>query len=213
MSISSILKKVLPPEEKKFFDFFDDGAELAYHAAVLFHDIIFDAYSEDRFIEAKNLKSRSSEVAKNCLAELNKTFVTPIDREDIMYITIRLNKITKRIIRGCLDLRIYNLKEYPPIMKQQAETLIKGARELQTGVTYLHKVSELKQVSESNHRMMEIENHGDDLLYHAMEEIFSGKYDALEVIKLRNVYRTIESALDNCSNVSESILNITLKNG
>jgi uncharacterized protein len=213
MGIINIMQKVLPPEEKKFFDYFDEAAEIASQAANLFHDIIFVEYNEERFIEAKNLKHRSSEMAKNTLAELNRTFVTPLDREDIMYLATRLNKITKRVIRGCFDLRIYKIKNYPQIMKQQSETLIKATEELRVGVSLLHKVANLKKVSESNHRMMEIENHGDELLYHAMEELFSGAYDTLEVIKLRNVYRTIESALDNCSNVSESVLNAILKHG
>ncbi len=69
----------------------------------------------------------------------------------------------------------------------------------------------LKEISDSNNKMMEIENHGDEILFQAMDEIFSGKHEALEVIKLRDIFKTIEGALDNCYSVSDTILNISIK--
>lgn len=66
-------------------------------------------------------------------------------------------------------------------------------------------------MTESHHRMKEIESHGDEILYKAMDELFSGQYDALTVLKLRDIYKDIEYALDTCFSVSDSIINIVLK--
>lgn len=208
---TGLLQKILPPSENKFYIYFEEGAATCSLAAQLFYDIVFNGLTESRLIEAKNIKGKSVFVAKNTLNELNKTFITPIDREDILHLSTLINKIAKRIVRTCINIRVYRLNQYPEIMKQQAETLLLATRELQSVVALLQKNASIKEISESNHKMMEIENHGDEILFSAMDEIFSGKHEALEVIKLRDIYKTIEGALDNCYSVSDAILNISLK--
>ena len=59
--------------------------------------------------------------------------------------------------------------------------------------------------------MKEIEAHGDEILFHAMDELFSGKYEALDVIKIRDIYKDIENALDLCFSVSDEVVNVVLK--
>lgn len=208
---SSLLQKILPPSENKFYSYFEDGAATCSQAAQLFHDIVFHGLTEGRLVEARTIKGKSVFIAKNTLNELNKTFITPIDREDILHLSTLINKIAKRIIRTCINIKVYRLNSYPEIMKQQAETLLLATKELQSVVAHLHKNASLSEISDSNHKMMEIENHGDEILFNAMDEIFSGKHEALEVIKLRDIFKTIEGALDNCYSVSDTILNISLK--
>ena len=211
MSLRSFFKKILPPEEKKFFEYFGQAAALAQQAAVLFKEMVQAGGTEEQFQRASEVKQKSVELAKFTIAELNQTFVTPIDREDIMYLSARLNKITKRTIRACRDLRIYKLHAYPAAMHQQADILITATQELTANLALLRRHVDIEQATNANRRMMELEGSGDDLLIQAMEDMFSGKYDALTVIKFRNVYQAIETALDNCFNVSETVLNIILK--
>ena len=71
----------------------------------------------------------------------------------------------------------------------------------------------MKRLTDSKNKMLEIENHGDDILLIALEDLFSGKFDAPTVIKLRDIYRWIEKSTDNCYNVANTILNIVLKHG
>lgn len=209
---SGLIQKILPPSENKFYEFFEEGALTCSLSAKLFHDIIFNGLTEARLVEARTLKGKSVFVAKNTLNELNKTFITPIDREDILHLSTLINKISKRIVRTCINLKVYRLDKYPETMRHQAETLLLATQELQSVVALLKRSASLKEISNSNHKMMEIENHGDDILFKAMDEIFSGKHEALEVIKLRDIYKTIESALDKCYSVSDTILNISIKN-
>ncbi|MBP5296732.1 MAG: hypothetical protein J6Y94_05310, partial [Bacteriovoracaceae bacterium] len=192
MSLKSFFKKILPPEEKKFFEYFGQAATLAQQAAVLFKEMVAAGGTEEQFQRASELKQKSVELAKLTITEVNQTFVTPIDREDIMYLSARLNKITKRTIRACRDLRIYHLKTYPTAMHQQADILITATRELTSNLALLRRHVDLEQATNANRRMMELEGSGDDLLIQAMEDMFSGKYDALTVIKFRNVYQAIE---------------------
>lgn len=213
MGMSNIAKILLPPEEKVFFNLFEQSAETCSEAAKLFFEISHKNLNEERLIHAKTLKHKGANLAKESTNQLNKTFITPIDREDIQLIASLLHKITKRIIRGCLNLRVYRLNQHTELMKHQAETLVKATDELKKTISYLRKISMIKEINDSNQRMYEIENHGDEILFNAMDELFSGKYDALTVIKLRDIYRSIEGALDYCFNVSDTIVNIALKHG
>ncbi|MFH0702063.1 MAG: DUF47 family protein [bacterium] len=206
-------EKMLPPEEKIFYTLFEDSAEVCSEIAKLFHGIMHKGFNEECVIQAKTLKHKSNDIAKQTLVQLNTTFVTPIDREDIQFIASLLNKITRKIVKACLNLKVYRLENYNENMKKQAETLVKAADELIFIVSLLRKVTQIKEVTESNQRMREIESHGDEILYKAMDDLFSGKYDALTVLKLRDIHKDIENALDLCFTVSDSIVNIVLKHG
>ena len=96
-------------------------------------------------------------------------------------------------------------------MKKQAETMLEATLELEKILGFLKKVSSVKEATESNQRMKTIESKGDDILYDAMDELFSGKYDPLTVMKLSDVYKGIEGALNICFSVSDEIVNIILK--
>jgi len=205
------LNYILPPEEKIFYVLFEDSAKTCKDLTLLYNKIINGELTEERIIEAKSLKHKSNALAKKALTELNNTFVTPIEREDIQAIATHLNKIAKKIVKACVNLRVYRLNKYTENMKKQGETLEKAADELIYVVSNLRKVSSVKDATESNIRMKEIESHGDEILYHAMDELFSGKYEALEVIKIRDIYKDIENALDICYSVSDEVLNVVLK--
>lgn len=124
------LEKLLPPEEKIFYNYFEESTKVCSEAAKLFYNIMYDGFNEDRLIQAKRLKHTSNNLAKQTLNKLNSTFITPIDREDIQLVSSLLNKITKKIVKACVNLRVYRLKEHTENMKKQAETLVKASDEL-----------------------------------------------------------------------------------
>lgn len=207
----NLLEKLLPPEEKTFYNFFEQSTNVCNETAKLFYDIMHHGFNEDKLIDAKRLKHSSNDIAKQTLVRLNSTFITPIDREDIQHIACLLNKITKKIVKACVNLRVYRLEVHNENMIKQSETLLKATEELNYIISHLRNVSQVKIITESHHRMREIESHGDEILYKAMDELFSGKYDALTVIKLRDIYKDIENALDTCFSVSDNIVHVVLK--
>ena len=151
------------------------------------------------------------EALEGSLALLNASFVTPIDREDIQLISTYLYKSTKVVLKACVNLRIYQIDSYNDIVKKQAEILMKSAEELRTIIGMLKKGSPLAEVTACCSRIKDIENRGDEILFDATEELFSGKFDALHVLKLRDIYKGIENALDMSSIISDVIVNIVLK--
>ncbi len=208
-----LLAKLLPPPENKFYNFFEDGAEVSELSSQLFYQIVHSDLQqrEEYLIHAKTYKRRAVEAMEGSLTLLNASFITPIDREDIQLISSYLYKSTKVILKACVNLRIYKIDSYNEIVKKQAEILIKSAEELRAIISLLKKNAPLKEVTACSYRIKDIENRGDEILFTATEELFSGKYDALSVLKLRDIYKGIENALDICSVIADQILNIALK--
>ena len=106
---------------------------------------------------------------------------------------------------------MYHLTEYTEEMKEQALTLVSATEQLGDIIKKFKKVSDVDDITKSNIAMKELETHGDEIHLKAMSELFSGKFDTLDVIKLRDMYKEIENALDACFNVSDTILSVVLK--
>lgn len=208
----NLFEKLLPPENKVFYDLFEDSAKNCHDMAILFNEAIAHGMTEELIVKARNLKHRGSGLERETTKRLNNTFVTPIDREDIQALATMLNKITKKLVQASMNLNVYHIKSFTEEMQQQSKTILKATTELIRSVSLLKTISKTKEITESRHAMKEIESLGDDILYRAMEKLFSGEFEAIEVIKLRDIYKVLESAMDNCYNVADAILNIALKN-
>lgn len=208
----NIFEKLLPPENKVFYDCFEDAAKNCNEMAMLFSEALDNGMTEELIVKARILKHRGSGLERETINKLNTTFVTPIDREDIQALATMLNKITKKIVQAAMNLNIYRMTSFTEEMLQQSRTILKATDELMRSVNLLKTISKTKEITASHESMKEIETLGDDILYRAMDKLFSGEFEALEVIKLRDIYKVLESALDKCFSVSDAILNIALKN-
>lgn len=208
----NIFDKLLPPEKKIFYDYFEDAARTCNKMAKLFNEALLEGITEERIIKARNYKHRSTGLEREIIYKLNSTFVTPFDREDIQGLASLLTKITKKLSQTFMNIRVYRMEKFTEEMLQQSSTLVKATTELTKSVQLLKNISKMKKIVASHETMKEIEALGDDILYRAMDKLFSGQFEAIEVIKLRDIYKGLESAMDNCFAVSDEILNIALKN-
>lgn len=209
---NNLISYILPPEDAVFFNLFQEGARICNEAALHYLSMTENGKMEQEFFEnARAIKKKATKNFKLTLKQLNRSFITPIEREDIQYIASLLQKITKRITRACLNLQVYRISKVTPEMKDQAKTLVAAADELNLVTQQLKKISDVDSITKSNIRMKELEIHGDDVVRGAIGELFSGKFDAIDVIKYRDIYKEIENALDACYSISDTVLNIVLK--
>lgn len=207
----NLMSYIMPPEDKMFFTLFQDSAEICKLSAKLYNEVLETKLTEEKKETALKYRKKGKLSYKLVLKQLNKSFITPIEREDIQYIAVQLNKINKKIVKACLNLEVYHLTEYTEEMKEQALTLVSATEQLGDIIKKFKKVSDVDDITKSNIAMKELETHGDEIHLKAMSELFSGKFDTLEVIKLRDMYKEIENALDACFNVSDTILSVVLK--
>lgn len=208
----NLFEKLLPPENKVFYDLFEESAQNCNEIAILFNQGLTSGITEERVIKVKTLKHRGSGLERETIRKLNSTFVTPIDREDIQVLATMLNKITKKIAQAFMNVNVYKIEQFTEEMLQQSKTIVNATEELIRSVGLLKTISKTKEITESREAMKEIETFGDNILHNAMANLFSGEFRAIEVIKLRDIYKELESALDKCFSVSDEILNIALKN-
>ena len=207
----NLMSYIMPPEDKMFFIYFQDSAEICLKSAKLYDEIMHNKLTDEYKEKELKYKKKGKLSYKAILKQLNKSFITPIEREDIQTIAVQLNKINKKITKACLNLEVYRLDNYTPEMKEQALTLVNATEKLGEIVKKFKKVSDVEEITELNIEMKEIEAHGDEIHRRAMRNLFSGQYEALDVIKLRDMYKEIENAFDACFYVTDTILNVVLK--
>ena len=207
----NLMSYIMPPEDKMFFTYFQDSAEICQKTARLYDKIMHDKLTDEYKEKALKYKKKGKLSYKAVLKQLNKSFITPIEREDIQTIAVQLNKITKKIVKACLNLEVYRLNDYTDEMKEQALTLVQATDKLAEIVKLFKKVSDVEKITKLNIEMKERQAHGDEIHRRAMGNLFSGRYEALEVIKLRDMYKEIENAFDACFYVTDTILNVVLK--
>ena len=97
-------------------------------------------------------------------------------------------------------------------MRFQAEVLVAATEEAKVCIEELRKLKVINPLNASHSRMTEIERRGDEVFAFAIDDLFSGRYEALDVIKFRGIYRDIESAMDYCYSLSDLVLNVAIKN-
>lgn len=208
--ISGIMSYILPPSNDIFYSLFEEGTLYCKKSAELFNEIITSSITEEHIAVAKQYKHAAAKNIKKTLEVLDTSFVTPIDREDIQNISELLNKITKKITKACIYLKVYGVETYTDNLKNQAQTLIAATNELEQIFKHFEKPT-ISDMTSRNLKMKEIETRGDEILFTATESLFSGKYEALEVIKLRDVHKNLENALDACYGVSNAVVSVVLK--
>ena len=129
--ISGIMSYILPPSNDVFYSLFEEGTTFCRKSAELFKEIVENGIKEEHIAQARQYKHASGKNFKKTLEVLDTSFVTPIDREDIQNISALLNKITKKITKSCINIKIYRLEEVTENLKKQAQTLIAATVELE----------------------------------------------------------------------------------
>ena len=93
----NLMSYIMPPEDKMFFTLFQNSAEICKETAIIYDEIMKSGFSPEKKEKLLKYKKKGSIAIRLTLKQLNKSFITPLEREDIQYIAVTLNKINKRI--------------------------------------------------------------------------------------------------------------------
>ena len=201
----------LIPQEKHFFTMIEEQSQNVLKGIDALVDMFehFDHLDNKREI-ITNIEHDGDRMVHDIFSELNKTFITPIDREDISKLISALDDILDNLEAVAERIVLYEIKKPPKYMLEFAQTLQKTAKNVHGGIALLRDFKEAKQIRGFCKEVNTLENEGDALLRKATAELFKGK-DPIELIKMKELYEDMEAAIDRCEDVADVIGDILVK--
>lgn len=202
-----MLRKILPKEEK----YFEDFKEMIFHIEEMakFNKELFDAEFPDKnnFLKMKPLEVRCDEISSRITKRLNKTYITPFDREDIFALVKRLDDISDMLLGAAarvdtfvINKKINHADRMAAIVQQQINELGIAIQDLK-----VKRVNEMKAVKD-------LESEADRVYQTAMKELFEQETNAIDLIKKKEILDLLERISDRCQSTANVILSIFLKN-
>jgi uncharacterized protein Yka (UPF0111/DUF47 family) len=204
----------LLPKDTVFYDLFENIADRVVASAVHLHKLTAEFPRIDAAIQMiRNEEHEADNLCHAALDRLDRTFITPFDREDIHTLVGGLDDIVDAIDALVKRLPLFHVKGIPDGFVRQTEVLLAATRAVDEAVNRLRKSRKLSDLSDKLIEIHHQESIGDDNHHAAMSDLFSGGTDTLEVIKWKELYDYIEEAIDGCEDVGNTLERIVLKNG
>ena len=201
------------PKDEKFFDMFERASSNLSKGGMAFKDLLDDFTNvEHKVKNIKDIEHEGDIITHEIFDKLNRTFITPIDREDIHQITSELDDILDYILATADRLQLYNIKKPTPLTLKLADVLISAIEVLGKAVNSLKDLKRSRRTMDYCVEVNRLENEGDMLHKSAIGELFSDGKDAVEIIKWRDIYDHLESAIDMCEDVADTVEGIVVKN-
>ena len=200
----------LLPREEEFFNLFVAVAERNKEAAKHLHDL-FQAPPERRkpIVEAiKRLEHEADQVTHEVVNRLDRTFITPLDREDIHQLASDLDDVMDAMDGTARRSQIFRVGLAPAGVQRLTEVIQRMVAVLAEGVSRLKKGDDVMRFCVEAKRL---EEEGDSIYHEALGQMFDTERDALEVIKWKEIYDTLELTLDQAEDVANVLESITLK--
>ena len=198
------------PKEEQYFALFIQMTVYISDAARELKEMLAD--KDHDFVEyvrrIKGLEHACDELTHSISTRLNKSFITPFDREDIYMMSTALDDIVDLIngaARAIIDYDVHEIKDYA---HDFADVIVRMAEQLREVVAILEKPKNITQRLVEIHRL---ENEGDDIYHAAVAELFREEPDPLTVLKWKEIYEKLEAAIDRCENVANIIESVVIK--
>ncbi|MEN9511206.1 MAG: hypothetical protein RLZZ370_1025 [Bacteroidota bacterium] len=204
----------LIPREKKFFPLFDKAAENLVAISTLLEKMVNTNDPEQRkamIREIERMEHHGDTVCHEIFNELNSTFITPFDREDIHALNTALDDIIDYVHGSAKRIDLYQITELTPSIKKLSELILQASIELNVAVRELRNMKKPGKIKEACVRINSIENHADDIFDTAIARLFEEEKDAIKVIKMKEVLSNLETATDMCEDAANVIETIIVK--
>lgn len=161
--------------------------------------------------EMKSYEEKGDDLIGRLIALLNNTYITPLEREDFVELAVTMDDIIDGIHACSVRFNLYRVSHITPTMVEFAKDIRESSAEITLAIQKLND-RKLVQLREHIKRLNLLEKHGDQLLHAALRTLFAEYTDAMEVIKLKEVYEILENVTDRCEDVADSLESVILKN-
>ncbi|HEV2062965.1 MAG TPA: DUF47 family protein [Thermoanaerobaculia bacterium] len=197
------------PRDEKYFEQFSEMARRIHDSALMldrfFAGEVSVAAAADQI---KRLEHECDEISHEILRRIDRTFITPIDREDIHQLAVRLDDVIDLVDGTIRRVLLFKITKPTDLSKKLSAIIVQACREMVDAVADLRKQ---KGVIEHCIRIKQFENEGDVAYHEAVASLFSGSIEAIEVIKWKDVYDNLERTIDQCAAVAHVLESVVLK--
>lgn len=200
----------LLPREEEFFDLFVEVADRAAQAATLLRELLTGSPDRLRYcVDAiKKLENEADEVTHEVVQRLDRTFITPLDREDIHLLATDLDDVVDRIDGTARRAQIFRLGPAPEGIDQLCVTIEKATRELQAAVK---KLKGGEGVIPHCIEAKRLEEEGDALYHEMLGRLFDNEKDPIRILKWKEIYDNLENTIDEAQDVANDLESIVIK--
>jgi len=200
----------LIPRDEKFYDMFEAIASRLVSSSALLTKLFADpAHLAEYCSQIKDIEHEADRLTYDVIQRIDSSFVTPIDREDIHTLASKLDNVIDLVDGTARRAAMFRITEAREPARRLAEVLARAAVALQALVVGMKQT---RVVAERSVEVKRLEEEGDAIYHEAVGELFSGTLETLDVIKWKEIYDTLERALDECEDVANAVGSIALKN-
>ncbi|MGI4848695.1 MAG: DUF47 domain-containing protein [Janthinobacterium lividum] len=203
----------LMPTEGKFFDLFNQHAELCIKGAREMVSLMtnFDDL-ENRVHAIEGIEKEADKVTHATLDLLHKTFITPLDRDDIHQLITRMDDILDLLEDAAQTISLYDIKAITPEAKRLAELCLACTEKVKAAVILLPNMDNSRQILDVCAEIDRLESDADHVMRAAMSKLFRDEPDVRNLIKLKAIYEILETVTDRCEDVANIIEGIIVEN-
>ena len=207
----SRLSQVLVPKDRQYFDLFEEAAGNNLRAAGLLDEMLrnFPDRQEELTRDILICEQQGDRITHDIIRRLNETFVTPIDREDILVLASSLDDMVDYIEEAADYLGLYKIEAPMEQSQRLASVLVESARQLAEAMPRMRNFDDISHYTVEVNRL---ENDGDRITREAMASLFEGGIDPMVVIRWKDIYDRLENAIDSAERIAYLLEGITIKN-
>ena len=201
------------PSEGKFFELFIQHADLCVKGAKEMVGLMsnFDDL-ENRVHAIESIEKQADKITYAALDLLHKTFITPIDRDDIHKLITNMDDILDLLEDAGQTISLYDIKAVTPEAKRLAELCLSCAEKVKSAVGLLHSMDNSAQILALCEEIDRFESDADHVMRAAMSKLFRDEPDVRTLIKLKAIYEILETVTDRCEDVANVIEGIIVEN-
>ena len=200
------------PKEEKFYDLFEELINKIEEGGKVFLCMVETyEYPLPKITKLKELEHEADVITHRTYEKMHKSFLTPLDREDIYALVNKMDSILDMIEASAARMSLYKVKKPTKVIIDQAKILNEAISKVKLIVYAMRDMKNAKMIIDACVEINTLENEGDIVLRTAMVDLFENEKDAIELIKWKEIFERIEEALDVCEDVSNIIEGIVLK--
>jgi hypothetical protein len=200
------------PKEENFFELFEELADKIEEGGNFFLEMTQNRdYSEAKVSRLKELEHEADVITHKTYEKMHKTFLTPIDREDIYALVNKMDSIMDVIEATAIRIHMYKVKKPDDEIIKQAQILNDSIKKVKSIVHAMRNMKNSQMILDDCVEINTLENAGDVVLRTIITELFIKEKDAIELIKWKEIFERIEEAIDVCEDVSNIVEGIVLK--